>query len=365
MSIDFDEIEQRLTNFENIGVTQHYKPLSEAADAYVQFSQNPDKRIYTGITQLDAAMRGVAPGEFCIINGFAHNGKTILAVELLIRNRHLPMVFFTPDETRPAVLVKLTAATTGIGAEELERRIHRQDKQAIDTIYQVAEEYKNLFVFDENVTLHTMDRIWNEVCDVLGDTPAGFIFDYAHLLREDLGDAEKLDSLKSLGKRWNVPAFALHQSSRSKGAGGAEVTIDSGAYGGEQQATFLIGVRRKINYYRDQILKLEQKLENTSNPKMAEIYADRIHEIRHDLIPRHVDTITVNLIKNKRPPSGLVPDIDFRLDSETGRMIQIDKDDPGDEPDKPLPLPYTSGNSASALLKPAPAKQDNQHEESF
>jgi hypothetical protein len=39
--------------------------------------------------------------------------------------------------------------------------------------------------------------------------------------------------------------LVLHQSSRTAGADGKKMTISSGAYGGEQQATHILGVRRK------------------------------------------------------------------------------------------------------------------------
>jgi hypothetical protein len=344
------DIEERLSRIEQGGVYMYYAPLTEAADEYVRFSQNPETRVYTGIPELDAEMRGVAAGETCVINGFAHNGKTVLATELILRNADKPIVLFTVDETRAAVLVKLTAAETGVGAEEMERRLYARDPDAHKLLMGVAQKFDRLVVYENNVTIHMMDRMLEEASNALGTKPVAFIFDYASLLKDDLPVADKLDALKAWGKQKQIAGFILHQSSRSAGAGGAEVTIDSGAFGGEQQATFLIGVRRKINFYNDQLRELQRKLDNTTNPKQQIIYSERMHEIRFDLIPRHLDTISVSLLKNKRPPMRLVPEIDFRLDKETGRIIKIEKDDPDEEPDKPLPLTYSSGSSAKELL---------------
>ena len=105
---------------------------------------------------------------------------------------------------------------------------------------------------------------------------------------------------------------------------------------------------------KEQVRQLEERLEspNMSDNAYTKII-DRIRSLQEDQIPRHRDTITVSLVKNKRPPMTLVDDIDFRLDRETGRLLPLffEGDDPDDEPPLPLPETYTSGGSARDLLK--------------
>ena len=48
-----------------------YKPLSDSIDDYVHWAQHPDERIYFGFPDLDEQVRGVAPSEMCLINGFS------------------------------------------------------------------------------------------------------------------------------------------------------------------------------------------------------------------------------------------------------------------------------------------------------
>ena len=113
MDYDYDDdleenITSRLSLFEDDSL--EFQPLGGAVDEFISFAQHPENRVWTGIKEIDEAMRGIAPGEFCQINGFAHNGKTLLVVEILLKNEGRPGIVFSPDETRVLVLIKLAAA---------------------------------------------------------------------------------------------------------------------------------------------------------------------------------------------------------------------------------------------------------------
>lgn len=317
-----EEIEARLQAYD-AGVGNYYRPLTEAADEFIRFAENPELRVSIGIPQFDDLIRGVAPGEICIINGFAHSGKTVLATEVLMANADEPVVLFTPDETRPAVLTKLAAADSGVSAEELERRIYQNDESARKLLKEVAAKYQHLAVYDENVTLHQMDIMFAEATEAFGTKPKAVIFDYAEQLNEATDTKGKIDELKRWGKRHGVSLFLLHQTSRSAGAGGRELDISSGSYGGETQATFLIVVRRKIYFYVERLKELESKIANASNPKMIQRWNDEISQIIQIEIPRHANTISMKLVKNKRPPMKLTGEIDFHIDPQTGRLFIV------------------------------------------
>ena len=347
MSDDYleeENIVSRLNLFEETGSTD-YQPLTEAVKEYVEFSLHPEKRIWTGVKEIDEATRGIAPGEFCQINGFAHNGKTVLVIELILANEGRPCILFTPDETRMAVLIKLAAAICSISAIEFERRIFDGDTEVIQQLNDVAERFKELAVYDDSISLHTMDRAWESVVHTVGQ-PDYCIFDFSDLLDEDMEPASKMRALKAWGKDKQVPFVCLVQSSKSAGGGGKAVTIESGSHDRGDVGTFIIGVRRKINMLVDQVRVLEEKLENTQNPTMADKLMDKIVDIKEDLIPRHRNTITVNLVKNKRPPMLKVDEIDFHLQQDTGRLVRIYKDAPEDEP----PIPFSKSLTAKELL---------------
>lgn len=322
-----------------------YVSLSQSVDEYIDFAQHPERRIYFDIPELDQPMRGVDRGEMCLIVGFAHNGKTVLALELLMANKGKPGVLFTPDETRTAVIAKLTASELGIPAVELEQRLYQNDAQAIEKMRGVAEAFANLTVVDDRVSIVAMERWMDTIADQTGNRPAYVVFDYADQLSEPVDTVTKIDMLKSFGKEHNVPLFVLHQASKTAGGGGKEIDIESAAYGGHSQATFLIGVRRKINYYKAMLKDLEEKIRTTTNEKQAQRYAEKQHEIRTELIPQHHDTITLSLPKNKRPPSIMVEGCDFRLDQRTGRI-------------RPL-VPGGNGNAGFGPGTELPADQDS------
>lgn len=328
--------------------TGAYRPLTEAADEYQRFAETPGLRIYTGIPEFDAVMRGTAPGELTIIQGFAANGKTVLATELMMNNTHEPLVLYTPDETRVLVLTKLASAETGISADEFERQLFRENQEYRDKLREVAERYHKLVVYDDSVTLHSMDRLFDEAERGLGERPKGVIFDYVEQLADAIDVKAKIDGLKRWGKEHNVAMIILNQVSRTSGAGGKRLAIDSGMYGGESQATHMIGVRRKKNYYWAQIRDIEERLDQATNPQMIQRLEQRLIDIRYHEMPRHEDTVSFSLLKNKRPPGTLLDEIDFRLDPQTGRIYPIG----GGEPGIPSPDDWIEGGgSATEFLR--------------
>jgi KaiC/GvpD/RAD55 family RecA-like ATPase len=299
---------------------KHYRPISDAADEYIKWSQDTESRVYTGIAPLDGAIRGTAPGELTLIQGHVHSGKTLVATELLLANTHIPIVVFTPDETRPLVLTKLAAATHGVGAKQLEAMIQEDNVEAHRILKDTAAAHSRLAVFDETVTTLDMEHMFNEAAHAFGETPKAVIFDYAELLAGHDDPRTQLSALKAWGKRMNTAMFVLHQTSRTAGAGGRKLQINSGNYGGEQQAMHVIGVRRKKYMYLQMLAELEEKMQSTVNEKLLAQYESKYRDIMDYEMPKAANTVTVSLVKNKRPPCDLIDDIDYTLDSQTGRL---------------------------------------------
>ncbi len=339
MSLIEDAVLQSLQEIEQHGTYPDFRPLSQAADEFIEWAMHPENRIYTGIGVLDDAMRGTAPGELTLIQGFSHSGKTLVATEMLLANPDEPIVLFTPDETRPLVLTKLTAATHGVDARELERRIQQDDENARTLLLETAEKYGKLAVFDQEVTVRMMERMLEQVTSAMGEKPKAFVFDYADLLSGMDDVRNKISALKFFGKEHGLAAFVLHQASRSGGGSGRKMTMESGGYGGEQQATHVIGVRRKKMMYLGQIGEFEMKIAQSSNPASIVNYEDKIRELHADAM-LHENTVTVSLVKNKRPPCILVDDVDFRLEPSTGRLVL--------QPHRPT-APIQTGSAVSIL----------------
>jgi len=297
-----------------------YEPLVKAADDYVHWAQTPNERIYLGFKDIDAQMRGIAPSEMCMINGYSHSGKTLALLQILVANRDKRVVYFCPDEPRTLTLIKLACVTHGIDANMLEQDIANGKQQSIDLLRETASvHFPHLSVFDQTVSLVDMERSLSEVESVMGD-PQLIVVDYLDLITGGGEDVpSKANSIKAFGKRHNTPLLVLHQSSRTSGADGKKQTISSGAYGGEQQATHIIGVRRKRFEIEGHIRDLQEKLERATN---TEKIMEKIESLQYNL-RIHQDTLTLNLVKCKRPASQLLDDMDYTIEFGSGRLIPL------------------------------------------
>jgi hypothetical protein len=226
-----------------------------------------------------------------------------------------------------SVLIKLVSLEYGVMAQDLEWRIANGDEGALKLIRDTAEQdYPNLAVFEDVDDLDSMHRALDEVESYWDDPTELIIFDFVDLLT--YGDAaaegatrQKIKAIKAFGRK-RAPLMALHQTSRTAGADGAEQTISSGSFGGESEATYLVGVRRKRDYWGAAIRELEEKRRrSTSWGKKDD---EKLDEARWQL-RQHLDTVTFTLLKNKRPPCTLVSEADFQLDANTGRISTLDR----------------------------------------
>lgn len=310
------------------GATRLFRPLSDAADEFVHWAQTPEQRIYLGIPDLDVEMRGLAPGELCLIVGYSHSGKTLTLLEVLKNNRDKHVVYFCPDEPRPLTLIKLACVLHGTRARELEARIAMEDAEAVELLRRTAaDEYPRLAVFDQSVGLADMERAVGEVTDLWGHAPELVVFDYLELLGGGGDVPTQAAALKAWGRRHALPMLVLHQTSRSAGAAGRRLTISSGAYGGEQQATHIIGVRRRLFEIESEMNDVLEKIDRNGTERDME----RLEELRY-LARIHTHTLTVSLLKNKRPDAARLPEIDYEIERGTGRISRL--------PDGDLPRQY-------------------------
>jgi hypothetical protein len=296
-----------------------YSPLGESIDSFVRWAQSPQERINLGIARIDAEMRGIAPGEIAMVLGFAHGGKTLLLLHSLKHNKEKHIALFIPDEPKELVLIKLTCITHNIDARILEERIAKNDKEAINLMRETAyEHFPNLAVFDQSLSSADMERGYNEICDVWNQAPELVVVDFLELIQAGETVPEKATFLKGFGRKHDVPMLVLHQTSRHAGADGKKLTMSSGSYGGEQQATAILGVRRKKYEIQSEITELIEKLNRSSSERTQE----RLDFLRYEQ-KIHEHTVTVNLLKNKRPAGQLVDDVDFELNAATGRLRDL------------------------------------------
>lgn len=305
---------------EEAGARRHVRPFSEARRRFVREAQS-DHTIKVGVPQLDNEMRGLGPGELAIINGFTHNGKTQFTVNVVHQNHDARILWFSPDETEALVFIKLASLVAGLSARELEARVHDGDPAALRLLDQVEEEFPNLVIVHAPLTHKLLREATDEAHDVWGDPADLVIVDYLDLMRgPDL--ASKADALKAYGIEQAIPLWVLHQVSRSAGRNGQRMAIDSGNFGGETWATFVLGVWRKKHDLAFQLFELERKHD------LKPWESDLADQLRYELAV-HEFTVTVNLTKNKRPGGHTVETgIDFELMTDSGYLRPLNGDLP-------------------------------------
>lgn len=302
-----------------------WKPLTEAAEAAIDYAQHPERRVYTGLSALDEAMHGTAPKQLTLVVGYAHNGKTLLVTHMALSNPDKVGLWVTPDESRLAVLSKLTAATSGVSWEKIERMLQdpQQEKEGKRLLYDTAAKFPNLNVVESALSPLSMSQAVEETEAALQRRVDYVIYDFAKLFVTEGDEQAKLNALKWWASETGYPTFVLHQTSRTAGRDGEEITIDSGKFGGEDVATFMIGVRRKRRWYESLIADGTRALvRETSHTKRAELQMalDEWNTERD----RHLNSISVCLVKNKVPPMRLVEEFDLGIQWETGTLIPHD-----------------------------------------
>lgn len=326
-----------------------YRPFSASVDDFIEEAQDT-QRIYTGIHEFDEQMRGVGRKHLCLIVGYSHSGKTLVFTKILSHNAQKRICFFTPDEPDTLVLAKLASLSSGVDARELEKRIQQGDTRTITLLRAVAsEEYPNLIVFDTSIHLDgaTMNRAYEEACDVWGDEADMCALDYVELLNAGETVPQKMDFIKGFTGHRRVPFFAMHQTSRSAGAKGRKMDIDSGSFGGEQHATFMIGVRRKKAGIIDALNELQRQID--AKGQASDAQEQQRDDLQYEL-RKHEWTLSTNLVKNKRVGGGLVDEIDFEIEHGTGYLRPLNGD---------LPRSFIAASKA-ALESHTPTSYDNE-----
>jgi replicative DNA helicase len=307
------------------------RPLVQAADSLVSFAAQPERRVLLNLREIDEQTMGIGPGELAYVTGFSHSGKTQVILNALLAQRERRTVVFTADEPASLVLAKLVSLSRGVSGRDLIERIQSGDRSARAMVYDVAtEDWPNLLVVDGSLSFDDMSIGVEECSDYWGAEPQIVVVDYLGLIRggddsSDLGGSVVHNSrrLKAWTMEHDLPVLCMHQGTRSgSGRGQAATLADAAAYGGEAEAIFLLNVRRKKAAIAAAIRDLEYQ--EATKGKLSASQETQLSKLLWDL-PRHEHTVTVQLLKSKRPGSRLThPDgIDYHLDPHTGLVSEM------------------------------------------
>ena len=257
-----------------------------------------------GLPEIDSLTRGFRGGEFVELVGFSHSGKSQVMLNSFIHNPNKNIILFTADETKFLVLSKLVSMVIDVSSAEVEQRIQAGDDNMVMTFKStVAEHFSRLLIVDEVRDIPDLRTALAQAKQFWGGEPHLVCLDYIDQFCPRVETTpQKINLLKAWCKDEGVPALGVHQTSRGKGGPGVPPNLTSGSYGGEAQATFVIGVYRKAQH----------------------------PEVDWDTREIERDTINVNLVKNKRPPSRLTDPagVEFYMNPLTGAIRPLR---PGDK----------------------------------
>lgn len=303
------EIEARLAQyghppvhaFPTYAQAKYVEPLDAIARRAVEALRAPDG-ITFGLPEIDLRIRGCRPQDLIFITGFSHSGKTQLVNTMIHNNPERRILFMSLDDPAEMIVTKLAAMKYGISASTLEERVRNGDTTVDNIFNDFANAYPNLIITDKHLGIETMGEAVDEATAIWrGESPHVVIVDYLELIDgdhdgESAGVKAMAKDLQVWAKRNSWPTVVLHQGTRSNAKPGAPITLTSMAFGGEQQATIVIGVRRKRDWPD---LDLDER-----------VY--------------HANSVTLHVVKNKRPGGRLTqPDgEDFYMDPDTGLIAR-------------------------------------------
>lgn len=255
-----------------------------------------------GIPEIDTRIRGVGRGELMYVTGEAHSGKTQVVLQSIVNNPKARVMMFTPDEVDTLILMKLVGITHGVNAEDLERQIKAGSDHHIEMVRRVASEtFENMVVVDDSLGFQQMSVALAEAEHSWGGPADVVVVDFLELLpgeADNDGVQSKSQALKRWTKTHDVPMLCVHQASRSSGKRGQARGMRAMRYGGENDAIFVLEVFRK-----------------SEDEDLDDLERDRLR-----------NTVTVNIAKNKRPPSRK-GEFDLYLDPDCGLVRPIRPED--------------------------------------
>jgi len=238
----------------------------EIAERLILDAGDMSSRWSLGIHQIDEALDGgIKPREMLVIAGKAHTGKTVLVVNAVAKNPNSLVMWMSPDEPDLMVLSKILSIRLDMNPREVYDLARKGDEKILKAIrHQSETALRNIRIVDrasiskyqqslrrtENIEVDTVTAIdhmlstWVE--EEYGRKADVFVWDFASQLDGiDLGDdPSKIAALKQIGMKNEAATIVIHQASRGSGNRGAALGIESGRYGGEDLAHFMITVWR-------------------------------------------------------------------------------------------------------------------------
>lgn len=200
----------------------------------------------------DATLGGARPGNLLTLIGKTHTGKSLLAMNMVARNRKHRTLWVSPDETESMFWGRYAAIRLEIGQKDWINRLIREDPLAWERTGQIVAEETNLHFESTGMSVDDLDKALRIATTQLwdGQRPEVLIYDYLELIRGGgAGDAasvqSKIESFKQLVSDWRIIGVVIHQSGRGAGSRGQAGGIDSGRFASTSESHFVIETWRR------------------------------------------------------------------------------------------------------------------------
>ena len=201
--------------------------MTEATEQAVKAYHGQSSLLKTGVTVLDHVIRGLAPGDFCLLPGATSMGKTSLALEIAskVAYRGQGVAFVSLEMDRQQLATRMASAISRVPYTDLRdpSEMPEEDfRKWIEATAKVAEGSMRI------IPRHVRDipaihaAVSRAGLDFKGGKADLVVIDYAQLVRgQGKGRYEQMTEvsigLKHLAAMLAVPVIALCQLSRSIG----------------------------------------------------------------------------------------------------------------------------------------------------
>jgi replicative DNA helicase len=223
--------------------------LGEQVAKLKEYSLNPQQRIRTGLDAIDIYIEGPACGEVCVFLGRSYSGKSIIAQNIMWRNAHTPLMFFSLEMHYFLALQRLFAMWSNIPNNEVHEATSAGHLPIV--IDQMPDDFANHVIIDQSgLTPGDMWKYIKQYNTAFGCKPAAIIVDYLELIGGAktsgegwLGTEKVAQEMKELAKNVEIPVFLIHQSNKEEKPW-LPPTMDSARGGGFTEADFVVGMWR-------------------------------------------------------------------------------------------------------------------------
>lgn len=238
----------------------------DIAERLIEDATDESNKWPLGVHEIDDALGGGLKKREClIVAGKAHTGKTVLIINAVARNPNNIVMWMTPDEPDLMVLSRILSIRLNKNPREVYDLAKRGDEKILTAIrHQSETDLRNLRIIDRSAFSKYGEAMRRAGTDVRGPIDIAdhilgtwseneygrkadvFVWDFASQLDDpELGDdPSRISALKSLGMRHDAVTIIVHQASRGAANRGAALGIESGRFGGEDLAHFMLTVWR-------------------------------------------------------------------------------------------------------------------------